>query len=59
MTLREVTKAERGHWDSLINVEAFVANFDPQRDRTKIASRLEHLETLFKEFRDNRAKVEA
>lgn len=59
MTLRELTKAERGYLDSLINVESFVANFDPQRDRTRIASRLEHLETLFKEFRENRTKVEA
>ncbi|XP_062704421.1 uncharacterized protein LOC134286766 [Aedes albopictus] len=59
MTLRKLTKAERGYLDSLVNVESFVANFDPQRDRTRIASRLEYLETLFKEFRENRAKVEA
>lgn len=59
MTLRELTKAERGYFDSLHNVESFVADFDPQRDQSRIASRLEYLETLFKEFRDNRAKVEA
>lgn len=58
-SLRELCKIEHGYLDSMANVEAFVENFNAQRDKGKVASRLEHLERLFKEFRDNRAKVEA
>ncbi|XP_065083404.1 uncharacterized protein LOC135705559 [Ochlerotatus camptorhynchus] len=58
-SLRELSKIERGYIDSMANMESFVANFNAQRDQAKIASRLEHVETLFKEFRDNRAKLEA
>lgn len=57
-SLRELCKIERGYMDSMANVEAFVENFNAPRDRVRIASRLEHLETLFKEFRNNRAKIE-
>nr|XP_029713282.1 uncharacterized protein LOC115257615 [Aedes albopictus] len=57
-SLRELCKIERGYMDSMANVEAFVENFNAPRDTVRIASRLEHLETLFKEFRDNRAKIE-
>ncbi|XP_062708955.1 uncharacterized protein LOC134288362 [Aedes albopictus] len=57
-SLRELCKIERGYMDSMANVEAFVANFNAPRDTVRIAARLEHLETLFKEFRNNRAKIE-
>lgn len=36
-----------------------VVNLQAQRDKVRTGSRLEHLETLFKEFRRNRAKIEA
>ncbi|XP_055623266.1 uncharacterized protein LOC129766702 [Toxorhynchites rutilus septentrionalis] len=58
-SLRELTKAERGYIDSLSNLESFIENFVLERDHRRIVSRLEHLEVLFKDFRENRAKIEA
>ncbi|XP_055522628.1 uncharacterized protein LOC129716819 [Wyeomyia smithii] len=52
-------KIERGLDDSLSNLDQFVSGFDKNRDQPKISSRLDRLETLFSEFRTNRAKIES
>uniref|UniRef100_A0A8D8I7G6 (northern house mosquito) hypothetical protein n=1 Tax=Culex pipiens TaxID=7175 RepID=A0A8D8I7G6_CULPI len=58
-SLRDLFKFERGLFDSLANLEDFVENFDAKRDAARVESRLERLETVFKDFMENRARLES